>query len=265
MVLASGDYGDFEGPDWDRVVFTAYRESGTWSPALVALIVELLGAEGGTLIDVGANLGLVAIPVAERSRAHCIAFEPEPRNQRWLAGNVARHGLCERIELHEIALDARSGELELELSPDNSGDHRLTGEGSQARVEARIRVRTERLDDVIGGRALARPCVMKLDTQGADGRVLRGAAGTLPQVDYLIVEYYPLGLLRNGDRAEALQALLSSHFARGALLDQAGGPPQLVPIAALWDSLRWVATDGSDPGFFDLLLARAPAREQAGR
>jgi FkbM family methyltransferase len=262
MALVSGDYGDFEGPDWDRVVFTAYREFGTWSPTLVALIAQLLGPAGGTFIDVGANLGLVAIPVVARSRARCLAFEPEPRNQRWLASNVARHGLEERIELHACALDAREGALELALSEDNSGDHRLLADPSAGSRDpsARVRVQVQRLDDVLRGRLLARPCVMKLDTQGAEARVLRGAQESLAQVDALIVEYYPFGLRESGDSAEALQALLAEHFTLGTVLDQTGGRPQLAPIVELFAALDWVATDGSDRGFFDLLLARDELR-----
>lgn len=262
MALASGEYGDFEGPEWDRVVFAAYRELGTWSPALVALIADLLGSAGGTFIDVGANLGLVTIPVAARTGARCIAFEPEPRNLRWLEGNIARHGSTERIELHGCALDAHEGALELVLSSDNSGDHRLI-EGrdlNHVAPGASVRVRAQRLDDVLRGRTLARPCVMKVDTQGAEARVLRGARESLPQIDALIVEYYPYGLCRTGDSAEALQALLTEHFAFGTVLDQAGARPRLAPIAELFGALAWVATDGSDRGFFDLLLTREQRR-----
>jgi FkbM family methyltransferase len=258
MALAQGEYGEFEGPAWDQIVFGAYLRRGSWSPALVRLITALLGPESGTFIDVGANLGLVTVPVLARSRARAIAFEPEPRNHGWLVANAARHGLTERIELHAAALDAGDGTVELELSADNSGDHRIAAAdaATTGSPNARVAVRALRLDDVLAGRRLERPCVMKLDTQGAEARVLRGARQSLAQVDYLIVEYYPLGLRRLGDRAEALQALLGAHFSLGCVLDQAGGAPQFVEIAELFRQLAWVATDGSDPGFFDLLLAR---------
>ena len=101
---------------------------------------------------------------------------------------------------------------------------------------------------------------MKVDTQGAEARVLRGARESLPQIDALIVEYYPYGLCRTGDSAEALQALLTEHFAFGTVLDQAGARPRLAPIAELFGALAWVATDGSDRGFFDLLLTREQRR-----
>src|SRR3954470_6160498 len=106
-LLADGTYGECEGAADDRVVFGTYRASGVWSPQLVALIAEQLLAGGdGTLIDVGANIGLVTIAALERSRARCIAFEPDPDNYARLSRNVARHALAARVEAHRVALDA---------------------------------------------------------------------------------------------------------------------------------------------------------------
>ena len=271
---ATGEYGEFAGEESDRVVFGTYCRTGTWSPQLVSLLAgPLLGARAGTLLDVGANIGLIAIAVAQRSRASCLAFEPAPLNARLLAHNVARHGLCDRIEIHEVALDARPGAVMLELSADNSGDHRIASatargiapgsaerEGAGARLRgpagalSRVRVRAERLDDLLAGRRLARPCILKLDTQGCEARVLRGAARTLAEIDALVVEYWPAGLLRAGDSAEALHGLLGA-FPYAAVLGPLGaGALQPTPDALA--SLAWVPTDGSDEGFLDLLLAR---------
>jgi FkbM family methyltransferase len=256
LELATGDYGEIEGAPSDRVVFGTYRETGTWSPELVALLSSrLLSGGQGTLLDVGANIGLIAIAVAQRSRAHCLAFEPVPANVRVLTRNIARHGLGARIEVHPIALDARPGRVTLAMSHDNSGDHRIVATAAGAAAEARVEVQAERLDDVLTrrSRALARPCVLKLDTQGAEARVLRGAARTLEQVDALIVEYWPAGLLRAGDSAAALHALLAG-FPYAAVLGQPLGALQ--PTAAVLESLAWVPADGSDEGFLDVLLAR---------
>jgi FkbM family methyltransferase len=256
-VVAGGAYGEFEGAADDRVVFGTYRTSGTWSPQLVSLIAErLLGGGGGTLIDVGANIGLVAIAALERSRACCVAFEPEPDNHARLCRNVRRHGLQARMEMHRVALDAESGEVELALCAGNSGDHRLA-HGSVPDGWSRLCVPAVRLDEVLAGRELARPVVMKLDAQGAEVRVLHGAQRTLAQVDALIVEWWPAGLVRMGDSANALYAALSA-FPYAALLDQhAPAPRTLQDSAQLFASMAWIPADGSDEGFFDLLLSKS--------
>ena len=254
--MASGEYGEFEGAVSDQVVFGTYLATGTWSPALVTLLAQrLLHSAAGTLIDVGANIGLVAIAVAERSRAHCIAIEPEPHNARVLARNVARHGLTRRIELHELALDAQAGHVTLALGDHNSGDNRVVP-GPGAANAPRVTVPAARLDDVLAGRTLQRPCVMKIDTQGAEARVLRGAEHVLAQVDALVVEYWPAGLLRAGDSAQALFALLVQ-FPYAGLLDARGSLDRLEPTAAFLHRLAWIPQDGSDEGFFDLVLARS--------
>jgi FkbM family methyltransferase len=255
-VLASGEYGEFEGSPADHVVFGTYRRTGTWSPELVAFLAGRLlrPGGGGTLLDVGANIGLISIAVAQRTRAHCLAFEPAPDNVRLLERNVQRHGLAQRIELHPVALDARPGEVALGLSDDNSGDHRLLGPVPPPPSVRRVQVRAERLDDLLAGRTLQRPCVMKLDTQGAEARVLRGAARTVAELDALVVEYWPAGLLRAGDSAGALHALLAQFPYAALLTSAASGPPQ--PTQALLDRLAFIPKDGSDEGFFDIALTR---------
>jgi FkbM family methyltransferase len=257
-VVATGAYGEFEGAADDRVVFGTYRASGTWSPQLVGLLAErLFAGGGGTLIDVGANIGLVAIATLQRTRAQCVAFEPAPDNYARLRRNVERHGLDSRVEAHRIALDAVAGDVELALCAGNSGDHRLA-HGSVPTDWPRVRVPAARLDDVIAARALAHPVVMKLDAQGAEVRVLRGAQQTLQHVDALIVEWWPAGLVRMGDSASALYAALGA-FPYAALLDQhAPAPHALQRSTQLFESMSWIPADGSDEGFFDLLLSKSP-------
>lgn len=262
-LLADGDYGLFEGSSADEVVFGTYRRTRSWSPRLVALLAErLLRAGPGTLIDVGANIGLVAIPVLERSAACALAFEPAPDNYARLLRNLARHGLTARCQAQPLALDESTGDGELALCGENSGDHRLLpkrASPAEAGLEARPRVRVgcARLDDALRGRELARPVVMKLDCQGAEARVLRGAASTLERVDFLVVEYWPAGLLRMGDSAAALQALLLG-FPYAVLLGHQPLEGRLRATAELFAQLAFFPSDGSDEGFFDLLLSRQP-------
>jgi FkbM family methyltransferase len=253
--LASGAYGIFEGDASDEVVFGTYRTTGAWSPLLVTLLCEHLLRRGpGTLLDVGANIGLVTIPVVERTFAVAVAFEPEPGNHGLLTRNILRHGLRDRVETHALALAAQAGRATLAMCEYNSGDHRLVFESEPA-PRRLLSVEVATLDAVLAGRALERPVVMKIDTQGAEVRVLLGAEKTLHDVDYLVVEYWPAGLLRMGNTAEQLQALLL-RFPYGAFLNQDMLPDRLVPSAALLSALSWIATDGSDEGFVDLLFAK---------
>lgn len=248
LASASGEYGLFEGIEGDRVVFGRYRSEGTWSPELVRLLSELLGT-GGTLLDVGANIGLICIPVVERTSAHCLAFEPAPENFACLERNLRVHGLARRVEAHRLALYSESARLPLNMSEDNSGDHHL-----EPSAESSVMVEARPLDGLLAGRQLPAPVVMKLDVQGAELRVLKGAAASLAMVDTLIVEYWPAGLRRMGDSAEQLAELLCGAFGHGARLGAADAHLRLHTAEQVFEDLSWVATDGSDEGFFDLLF-----------
>jgi FkbM family methyltransferase len=261
VVVSEGEYGVFEGAAVDRVVMGEYRALGSWAKGLVSLVVERLFAEGpGTFIDVGANIGLVAVPVVERSGSIGIAFEPEPRNFGFLSRNVARHGLSDRIECHAVACYSERAALRLSLSSDNLGDHRLQPKAAPERhastpERAEIEVAAVRLDDVLRDRELPRPIVMKLDAQGSEVRVLEGARETLARADYVISEYWFAGLLAHGDTPERFAEIMRS-FQFGAVLHVLPLPEPLHSTEYVFDQLSWIKQDGSDPGFFDLLFSR---------
>jgi FkbM family methyltransferase len=254
-VISDGAYGVFEGAAEDHVVMDEYRRLGTWAPDLVSLIVTRLFAGGaGTFIDVGANIGLVAIPVIERTAARGVAFEPEPRNFGLLSRNVARHNLAERIECHELACHSASDRLPLALSPDNLGDHRLQ-RGAPMGDRQIIEVSTTRLDDVLRGRELPRPIVLKVDAQGSEVGVFQGAPETLARSDFVVTEYWPEGIVAHGDSAQTFADIMRG-FPFAAVLHVLPLPSPLNSAQYVFDQLSWIANDGSDPGFFDLLFSR---------
>jgi len=245
----------FEGSDADEVVMQRYRTEGTWSKSIVSLIQDrLFGERPGTLIDVGANLGLVAIPVVERTGCDCIAFEPEPRNFTHLERNVERHGIAGSIELRCSACYSEAGRLPLLLSETNFGDHRLqrAEAGSGDRV---VEVPAERLDDALRGRELRRPVVLKVDAQGSEIRVFEGATETLARVDFVIAEYDPEAMAAHGDRA-ARFADIMKRFPFGAVLRVQPLPEPLNSSEYVFSQLDWIFDGRSDPGFFDLLFSR---------
>lgn len=254
-VVSDGEYGVFEGAAADRVVMAEYRALGSWAKGLVSLVDRLLSGGGGTFIDVGANIGLVVVPLIERSQALGIAFEPEPRNFDYLCRNVARHRLAHRIECHPIACYSEAKRLPLALSAHNLGDHRLQPSAASSSTAHTVEVPTARLDDVLRGRKLPHPIVIKLDTQGSEVRVLEGARETLLRADYVISEYWAEGIVAHGDSAARFSEIMRG-FPFGAVLHVLPLPEPLHSSAHVFDQLGWIADDGSDPGFFDLLFAR---------
>ena len=260
-VVADGEYGLFEGSSADQVVMHEYRTLGSWAKTIVTLMESrLFGTGPGTLIDVGANLGLVSIPVLERTGSIGVAFEPEPNNFAYLERNVARHGLARRLELRKTACYSERTSLPLLLSETNLGDHRLQRaaadtDGGNVRPGNVIEVAAERLDDVLRDRELPHPIVLKVDAQGSEVRVFEGAHETLRRADYVITEYWPEAIVAHGDSALRFAEILRRHFEFGAVLHVAPLPEPLYSSEHVFQQFDWLANDGSDPGFFDLLFS----------
>jgi FkbM family methyltransferase len=144
----------------------------------LALLGGLLGP-GDTFVDCGANIGLwalVAAPlVGEGGRV--IAFEPNPA----AAGRLAQHASQSPvIEVHRMALSYEPGSLSFEPAEHHNLAH-VSSEGS-------IRVQATTLD------AAVEPPVhgIKLDVEGHELEVLRGAGRALASRPWVMVEFNTL-------------------------------------------------------------------------
>ena len=148
------------------------------APLLFRILESLSG--GDVVYDVGANIGLVALVVALDPRGHsCVVhcFEPEPGNFAQLAGNIRLNGLAHRVHAHRLALSDRAGEADLYVrgGPGEGRHSTVATEGSTAS----IRIRTEPLA-AFAARAGRSPDVVKIDVEGAEGRVLDGMGPLFP-------------------------------------------------------------------------------------
>lgn len=211
------DLGLFEGYLKDDVIFKYSLLDGfTWSYAVQDfLLKKIFIDQRGTYIDVGANIGLITIPVAEKGKIKCYAFEPEPNNYKLLRRNILAHNVESLIETYSIALFSEKTQLHFEVCSRNYGDHRIKpNQNSEIKEyyneESRqiINVNAERLDDVLDLRQLNSPIVLKVDIQGSEIQFFRGAEKSLELVDYLIVEYWPYGILYFGDTLESFLEIL---------------------------------------------------------
>lgn len=145
-----------------------------------------------TVIDVGANRGQFAAFSVRRfpgATIHC--FEPLPgsadRLARWAATLPA-----ERVVLHRAALGAADGRATMRVSNEDDSSSLLPFGARQQRLGtfevARADVEVRRLDRILRADEIARPCLLKIDVQGYELEVLRGAEGLLGRIDEILVE-----------------------------------------------------------------------------
>jgi FkbM family methyltransferase len=234
--------GLFEGSIDDNTVHRYYFRQGTWAPGLQYILRKLFADSPGTYIDIGANIGLLVIPIALTNKfIDLYAFEPEYNNYTFLRKNIIANNLEFKIKAFNIALFSDDCSLDLELSENNMGDHRLRLQSisdsqsinSHAKSPATVKINARKLDSVLNVGDLIKPLVLKVDTQGAEVRVLSGGTNLLKEVDYLIIEYWPYGLQRMGDTTEAFFNIIKQ-FPFGATYDdETLSIPKLSPITEL--------------------------------
>ncbi|MEF2551978.1 FkbM family methyltransferase [Aurantimonas sp. A2-1-M11] len=120
--------------------------------------------------DIGANIGSYTILASKVTSAKTYSFEPDPVSAAHLATNVTLNGVNDLVQVHQIALGAESGHARFTI-----GQGPVNKITSDARISTR-EVPVRSLDSVLDGRC---PTAMKIDVEGYEENVLRGATRTL--------------------------------------------------------------------------------------
>ena len=165
-----------------------------------------------TIIDVGANKGQFSL-VARYAfpAAHIYAFEPLESARRSYASVVAGP-----VKMHALALGAEKGQATFFVtSRDDSSSLLAPGKGQQEAYgvdlsSTRI-VDVARLEDVIGPEELVSPVLLKLDVQGGELDVLRGAAKLLDLIDAVYCEVSFVELYERQPTASDIITFLHAH------------------------------------------------------
>jgi FkbM family methyltransferase len=127
---------------------------------------------GSTVYDVGANVGFYTLlaSVLVGTSGRVVAFEPVPRNLTFLREHL-RLNRVQNVQVVEAAAAEREKRARFDLGP-HSSMGRLSDVGS-------LEVRTIGLDQLVASGELSPPDVVKIDVEGAEGSVLRGAHAVL--------------------------------------------------------------------------------------
>ena len=153
-----------------------YEKAG-YEPEVTSAILSVL-KESYTFFDVGANLGyytlLASKIVGATGRVH--AFEPAPEQFEHLKLN-ARLNHATNAVLNNIALAESRGEREMFLSLSwNQGTHSF---GATEGPTKTYHVSCATIDEYVARNRIRRIDTMKVDVEGAELLVFRGAENTL--------------------------------------------------------------------------------------
>lgn len=163
--------GKLRGRKWIKGSGTNGFWLGTFELPKQKLFGEYVRA-GDVVFDIGAHAGFYSLLAAELagSRGKVFAFEPLPRNFEFLKRHIKMNGFS-NIEPINAAVSSTEGH-----SFFNTGENSFTGCLSK---KGGLSVKTVSIDGLAGRKQVPLPDVMKIDVEGAEADVLKGASGIL--------------------------------------------------------------------------------------
>ena len=193
---------------------------------------------GAVVADVGAYRGVYSMVAAARAGGggHVIAFEPSAGNIEFIGRNLALNQLSDRVTILPIAVAAEAGSATFYASGGSSANSlfRTAIEPHADGTIAESKVRTSTLDAEFErfGRL---PSVVKIDVEGAEFAVLRGAEKILRSDAVIFCELHPHAWKEAGYTGEELVTWLRERGRELRALDSdapvttlAYGPVRLV-------------------------------------
>jgi FkbM family methyltransferase len=221
----------------------------------------------GTLLDIGANMGVTSVGLLHHGEFHgAVAIEPDARNYALLQRNVRQNGLDARTVCLSCAISDRNGKLAFELSDSNFGDHRLRvgdvpPDTKERYAESRrqvVEVESRRLDDVVGALPpeLARSLALAwIDVQGFEGYVFAGGQRVWATGLPVMAEIWPYGIRRSKMTAEAFCEIVRSTWSSYWMVRGAPKRPHFVRypttcFETVFDEL------GFDGGYDNVMFTR---------
>lgn len=215
-----------------------FLERGRHYEPDVSLAMCRIVEEGDVVIDVGANAGfftsLLAVLVGPSGRV--VSFEPGENNIPRLKGNIALNKLT-NVSLIEQPASEAPGDITFFINSDDSGGNALWDVGTypgnvkSAAAPQSVTLRATTIAAEMARLGLQAPKLIKIDVEGAELQVLRGAESLLVdrKTPFVIAEYHPFGLAKMGENPEALRAFMEGLGYSTFAMYYDGAMPKFIP------------------------------------
>ena len=160
--------------------------------------------EGDAFLDCGAHVGLFAVLAGEamNRRGRIVCLEPSPATADLLRANLRAHGLTDASVVQAAAWSSTTA---LQFAPDQPGRAAFAHVAEESEAAA-IAVSAVTLDQVMAESATSGFTLAKIDTEGAEPEVLRGARAAVAEgrLPVVILEFNEHNLRRNGQSTHGL-------------------------------------------------------------
>jgi FkbM family methyltransferase len=181
---------------------------------------------GDTYVDVGANVGLLALRAAATvgPTGRVIAVEAHPRTARFLRENVRLNGFA-NVRVIAAAVGEAAGEVAFQ---DRYSDDQNAVDTSGS---GQLVVSMQPLDTLLPEAEVGRVALLKVDVEGFELWALRGGRDVLRRTDRVLIESWTEHAARFGYQVtEVFELLTSAGF---TLHRFAGG--ELRPVPPDWE------------------------------
>jgi FkbM family methyltransferase len=214
------------------IYFNLYEPHVKW-------LLQSLLQPGKTFFDIGAHVGyytlLAARAVGPSGVVH--SFEANPRTFELLSKNVRRNKLGPTL-LNRVALADLNGEVKFCVDEIRPASSSLSGKGAEKKTE--LSVPSVTLDSYVANNRVATLDLIKIDVEGGEGRVFRGAQETVSRfLPDIIGEFSKEMLTReNGQEQEVIDLFKRLHY---QAFTTWGSRLRPIAIERIYDTGEWAA------------------------
>ena len=143
-----------------------------------------------TVFDVGANCGFFVLRYAsDYAAARFFCFEPHPQTFQALHKNITANRLGQRVTAIHAAVGAVSGECDIQISDESSMSVISSSPVQSLPTGKAVKVRVTSLDE-FAERQNVWPDYLKIDVEGFETEVLKGAHACLQRANWVLLEYH---------------------------------------------------------------------------
>ena len=220
------------GNDLSRCLYV----SGSFEPNEFWFLGTLL-RPGMCFVDVGANEGLYSLFAARRvvPGGRVYAFEPSPRERARLENNILINRLA-NVRVFKEGLAEQSGAAVLHVADSEHNGQNTLGTFGHQGVECvdNIEISLTTLDSLRDKGEIVRIDVLKMDAEGAEMRILKGAVQVLQRdKPVLLMELFDAALRGQGSNAkEVLDFLRGLGFRILGFQPSSGKPTPVLGAAS---------------------------------
>tara|TARA_B100000945_G_scaffold313313_1_gene309221 strand:- start:1344 stop:2216 length:873 start_codon:yes stop_codon:yes gene_type:complete len=154
-------------------------------------------SDGMVVYDIGGHVGMYTLPFAKivGKNGKVFVFEPDKNGYEAIKVNLDLNNI-ENVKLFDCAMSDKSDLAEFFLRPDKD-THSLFEETlapSKTGAQKKINVQSYTIDDLILRKLAPPPNFIKIDTEGAELKILNGIKKNYSSLNYIFIEIHPNAL-----------------------------------------------------------------------